>query len=64
MAILQSVKSVPETFEELTLTVFHRVVPWMSLARRNDFVTDRYPEMSIKNSERTERANDGVVKIN
>lgn len=63
MAVLQSLKQVPETFEELALAVFHHAVPKRSIARRVDFVTDRYPEISIKHLERSKRASEGVVKV-
>ena len=63
MAVLQCLKQVPETFEELAFAVFHHVVPRTSLARRIDFVADRYPEISIKHLERKKRVNEGVVKV-
>ena len=63
MAVLQSLKQVPETFEELALAIFHHTISRASLARRVDFVTDRYPEISIKHLERTKRANEGIVKV-
>lgn len=63
MAILQSLKPIPDTFEEPAITVFHRTVPRTSLARRIDFITDRYPEVSRKNLEMEKRSNEGVVKI-
>lgn len=63
MAILQSLKQVRETFEELALAVFHHAVPRTSLARRVDFVTDRYPEVSVKHLERAKRASEGVFKV-
>ena len=63
MAIVQSLIPIPDTFEELALKVFHLAVPRSTLARRIDFVTDRYPEISIKSHERKKRASEGVVKI-
>ena len=63
MAILQSIKNVPATFEELAATIFHIVVPQRTLARRIDFITDTYPEISIKNPEREKRASQGTVRI-
>ena len=64
MAVLQAMKEIPATFEELATSVFHSVVPQTTLARRVDFVTDRYPDVSIKNPERAKRASVGVVKVN
>ena len=52
MPVLQSLKNVPGTSEELAVTIFHTDVPQRTLARRIDFVTNRFPEMSIKNPER------------
>lgn len=63
MALLQSLKQVPETFEDLARTVFHLAVPPKSLARRIDFVTDRYPEISVKHLERAKRKSEGVIKV-
>lgn len=63
-AALQAMKEIPETFEELATSVFHSVVPHTTLASRVDFVTDRYPDVSIKNPERANRASVGAVKIN
>ena len=64
MAVLQAMKEIPATFEELATSVFHSVVPQTTLARRVDFVTDRYPDVSIKNPERAKRASVGAVKVN
>ena len=63
MAVLQAMKDIPATFEELPAAVFHSVVPTTTLARRVDFVTDRYPDVSVKNPERTKRASQGIVKV-
>jgi len=63
MAVLQAMKEIPETFEELAAAVFYSVVPRATLARRVDFVTDRYPDVSIKNPERAKRASQGTVKV-
>lgn len=54
--LLESLTKEIETFQELALDVFHHAVPRTSLARRIDFVTDRYPEISIKHLERRKRA--------
>ena len=63
MAVLQAMKEIPATFEELAAAVFHSVVPQTTLARRVDFVTDRYSDVSIKNPERAKRATQGTVKV-
>ena len=63
MAVLQSLKNVPETFEELAVTIFHTVVPQRTFARRIGFVTDRYSEISAKNPERQRRASQGTVGV-
>ena len=56
-------KGISATFEELAAAVFHSVVPQTTLARRVDFVTDRYSDVSIKNPERAKRATQGTVKV-
>lgn len=61
MAILQGMEEIPATSKELAAAVFDSVVPKTTLARRVDFVTDRYPDVSIKNPERAKRI--GTVKI-
>lgn len=57
-------KETPATCDELATSAFHSVLPLSNLARRVDFVTDRYPDVSIKNPERAKRASIGAVKIN
>ena len=64
MAVLQAMKQIPATFEELATSVFQSVVPQTTLARRVDFATERYPDVSIKNPERAKRASVGAVKVN
>ena len=63
MTVLQSLKQVPETYEELAFAVFHHVVPQTGLARRIDFFTDQHPEISIKHLERKKCASERVVKV-
>ena len=48
MAVLQSIKNVPETFEQVAATIFDTAVPHRSLARRVDFVTDTIPRILNK----------------
>ncbi|XP_068718128.1 uncharacterized protein [Montipora capricornis] len=59
-AVLQAMKEIPATVEELATSVFHSVVPQATLA---DFVTDRYPDVSIKNPEIAKRASVGAVQV-
>ena len=61
MAHVQAMRHIPETFGELADTVLSQI---FGLAASNncsrvDFVTDRYPVVSIKNTERTKRAGMG-----
>lgn len=63
MAILQSLKDIPSTFKDLAMTIFDSIAPPSTMARRIDFVTDRYLETSIKNAERTRRSSDGSLKV-
>ena len=62
MAVLQAMKDIPDTFEELAATVFRSVVP-PTLARQIDFVMHRYPDVSIKNPERAKHASQGTLKV-
>ena len=48
MAVLQSLNDIPTKFEDLASVVFYSVVPQTILARRIDFVTDRFLDVSIK----------------
>ena len=61
MAVLQGLKDIPATFEELATSVFHLGFPQTTLARR---VTDRYSDVFIKNPERAKRASEEAVKVN
>ena len=63
IAVLQMMKEIPTTFEELATAVFYSVVPQTTLARRVDFVTDRYPDIPIKNPDIAKRASVGAVKV-
>ena len=65
MALLQKIKSVPETFGKFAEKVLHEVVHMAADhgAQRVDFATDRYPVISIKSSERKRRALTGVQQI-
>ena len=63
MALLQSMKNVPATFKEIAKTVLKALM--IRYAKQIDFVTDRYPDISIKNTERNRRTVEGslLVKI-
>ena len=65
MAVLQQMKNIPPTFEKLAdkvLTDILQVVQKFG-AERVDFVTDCYPDQSIKDCERTRRATTGVQQV-
>ena len=61
MALLQSMKNVPATFKEIANTVLKALM--IRNARRIDFVTDRYPDISIKNTERNRRTVEGLLLV-
>ena len=63
MATLQALTQVPETFRKLAILIFEMVINQCRNAPRIDFVTDTYPEVSIKNIERTRRAEKGSLSI-
>ena len=61
MAVFQTMKPVRETFGSLSTKVLHQIVliAGRFRATRIDFVSDRYPPVSIKAAERCKRANSG-----
>ena len=63
MALLHSMKNIPATFKEIASTVFN--VLMITNATRIDFVTDRYPDISINNTggNRTAAERSLLVKI-
>lgn len=65
MAVIQSIKGKWKTFGELSDSIFSSLIKlaqhWN--ATRLDFVVDRYPALSIKNTERRRRAEAGVQKV-
>ena len=65
MAIVQTVKDVPQTFGALAEKIIQRIInnARTSNASRVDFVSDLYPEISIKNLERSKRAESGSTHI-
>lgn len=63
MAILQSLKEIRSTFENLNIMIFDSTAPPSMMVRRIDFVTDRYLETSIKNSERARQGSYESLKV-
>lgn len=65
MAILQELTNIPTTFGKLADFVFQKIISIAMHhgAKRIDFVTDRYPEHSIKGNERDRRATLGKQRI-
>jgi hypothetical protein len=59
------VKDVPQTFGALAEKIIQRIINNARTlnASRVDFVSDRYPEISIKNLERNKRAESGSTHI-
>lgn len=65
MAVIQAIQSKPSTFGELAETILQYIV---KLALKHnctwiDFVIDHYPDMSIKNLERSCRAGGGTQQV-
>ena len=59
MAVLQCLRvaKIPPTFKQLAQMILEMIVKLMLYnSNRVDFVTDRYPDVSIKNCERNRRA--------
>lgn len=65
MALIQSIKRVPETFGDLVESILTRILSAAahSKSTRVDFVCDTYPDLSIKNLERSQRADPGSTVI-
>ena len=65
MEVLQSLASPPSTFGEVADRVLQIVInlAYKYACKRVDFVTDRYPTISIKNIERSRRYSMGTQKI-
>lgn len=67
MAVLQCLKvaKIPPTFKQLAQMILEMIVKIMLLYNSNrvDFVTDSYPDLSIKNCERNRRAAAGYQRI-
>lgn len=65
MAVVQAIKEKWKTFGEFADAMFVYLVKLAQQrnSTRLDFVSDRYPEISIKNAERTRRAVQGAQKV-
>ena len=64
MAILQTMKYVPQTFGELVETILQLIVNCAGdFHVAVDFVCNRYPAVSVKSLERNKRAMSGVTQI-
>lgn len=65
MAILQTMTTIPEKFSDLTDMVLNRVFTLAGDAKRIDIIADhgQYPDISVKNTERTRRGRDGELTI-
>ena len=63
MALLHRMKNIPATFKEIASTVCKALM--ITNARRTNFLTDRYPDISINNTGGNRRAAEGspLVKI-
>ena len=65
MALLQTLKDIPDTFGDLAEKVVRIIISTAKKARGNrvDFVSDTYPKVSIKNIEREKRSMSGVTRV-
>ena len=65
MPLIQKIKHVPETFGALAESILSRIISSAisSKSKRVDFVCDTYPDISIKNLERSIRADAGSTTI-
>ena len=65
MALIQTIKRVPETFGDLVESILVRILSSAanSKSTRVDFVCNTYPDISIKNLERSECADAGSTVI-
>ncbi|XP_049332864.1 uncharacterized protein LOC111197609 isoform X2 [Astyanax mexicanus] len=65
MAVIQAIRSVPSTFGELGETILQYMIKLALKHKctRIDFVIDRYPEICIKNLERSHRAGGGTQQV-
>ena len=65
MALLQMMKNIPKTFGEVAMRVFKQLMNLTleTQTKSIHFVTDTYPDVSIKNAERTRRATTGSQRV-
>ncbi|CAB3997096.1 Hypothetical predicted protein [Paramuricea clavata] len=65
MALIQTIKRIPETFGALVKVIMNRILSSAASSKstRVDFVCDTYPDVSIKNLERSKRAETGSMMI-
>lgn len=65
MALIQTTKNIPQTFGALVEVVLKRILSLASSLKstRVDYVCDTYPEISIKDIERSNRASEGSTVI-
>ena len=65
MAVMQAMRSRPDTFGELAETILQNILQLalQHKCTRIDFVTDQYPLISIKNIERSCRADAGSQRM-
>lgn len=63
MAMLQTITRIPEKFSELADVVLNTVFILAGDAKRIDVVADQYPDISIKNTERSRRGREGQMEI-
>ena len=63
IALLQSITYITDSFSDLAELFFNKVLHSAKRALRIDFVNDLYPEISIRNTERSKRAKGGTIRI-
>ena len=65
MALIQTIKHIPESFGAFVEVMLKRILSLASNVRskRVDFVSGVYPDVSIKNIERSKRAGNGSTVI-
>lgn len=65
MALIQTTKNIPQNFGSLVEIILKRILALASSSKstRVDFVCDTYPDISIKNIERSNRAGEGSTLI-
>jgi len=64
MAMLQMLVRVPDRFGDLAEVVLAGILRETGNASRIDYITDQYPEISIKNTEHRKRGRGGELVVN